>query len=265
LKVCDMLKTYIKREITNINKTKVSRVVDDVVVEFPLKILLNGEEFMTTLCTPKSLKPLVIGFLYSEGIIHKLEDVIDVKLSNDMISVSLDETISTGHLFNSKRTQTSGCGKGISFYNAPDKTEAKKIENSGEMKLDTQFIFDTMKEFAKKSELFQRTGGVHSVLLKGKEKEYFEEDIGRHNAVDKVIGHCLIDDVDRSDMVLFTSGRISSEMLLKTANANIPIIASRSAPTSLAVSLANELNITLIGFIRGNRMNIYTDNRKIII
>jgi FdhD protein len=114
-------------------------------------------------------------------------------------------------------------------------------------------------ELQQKALLFKATGGVHSAALADNEMLlYFYEDIGRHNAVDKIIGECLLNGTATDDKALFTSGRISSEIMLKAAKLKIQLIVSRAAPTSLSVELAEALNITLVGFVRGRRMNIYS-------
>ena len=122
-----------------------------------------------------------------------------------------------------------------------------------------------MRDFNKRSELFLETGGVHSCgLYYGSKMLMFEEDIGRHNALDKIIGKALKEDIDLKDKMVFTSGRISSEILIKTAKREISTIVSRSAPTSLAIDMAKELRINLIGFVRGEKLNIYTNIEKML-
>ncbi len=121
-----------------------------------------------------------------------------------------------------------------------------------------------MKEFQRRSDLYRTTGGVHSAALCDSEKILvFSEDVGRHNAVDKIFGRCLLEDIPTDDRMVVTSGRISSEILLKVARRRIPLIASKSAPTDLGVKLANDLGITLLGFVRGKRMNVYANRWRI--
>jgi FdhD protein len=116
-----------------------------------------------------------------------------------------------------------------------------------------------MRSLQDKAAMFKETGGVHSAAVADLDRIiFFCEDIGRHNAVDKIAGQCLVDGVSLEDKVLITSGRLSSEMLLKAAKLQLPLLISRSAPTSLSIELAEALNITLVGFVRGRRMNIYT-------
>ncbi|MDF2678806.1 MAG: fdhD, partial [Bacillota bacterium] len=204
------------------------------------------------------LKELTLGFLLSESIIESLDDVKKIQIDGTYgrgYVLLKERKILTESLLN-KRTITSGCGKGTVFYNVIDSFKSKKIEHPISVNLDN--VIKLMKEFNHKSELFLTTGGVHSCALCDLEKIlYFQEDIGRHNALDKILGSSLMDNLNLKDKIILTSGRISSEMLIKAAKREIPAIISRSAPTTLAIDMANALNILLIGFARGEKMNIY--------
>lgn len=242
-------------------KGQEQNIIDDIViVEYPFTIFINDEELITLLCTPKSLKELTIGFLYSEGFIDKLEaiDKIQIDEEKGLGLVYLKERKLLIEKLYGKRTITSGCGKGTLFYNVMDSFKSKKVEEG--ISIDIYSIIKLFREFNQKSELFFSTGGVHSCALCCLDEIiYFEEDIGRHNALDKILGNAFIDKLDLNDKLVLTTGRISSEMLIKIAKRGIPAIISRSAPTSLAIDLANELNITVIGFVRGEKLNIYTN------
>jgi FdhD protein len=125
-------------------------------------------------------------------------------------------------------------------------------------------IFSLMREFQHRSEVFKNTGGVHSAALSdGERLLIFAEDIGRHNAIDKIFGECLWENTPTEDRAIITSGRISSEILFKAVKRGVPIIISRSAPTDLAVRTAQDLGITLVGFVRARKMNIYANNWRI--
>lgn len=232
---------------------------DIVVIEYPFTIFIDDEEIITLLCTPKSLKELTLGFLYSESIIDSLDAIEKVQINEDKGRgyVYLKERKKLTENLLGKRTITSGCGKGTVFYNVIDSFKSKKIEKSIFINMDN--VVQLMREFNHKSELFLTTGGVHSCALCDLEKIlYFQEDIGRHNALDKILGYAFMENLDLKDKMILTSGRISSEILIKAAKRGIPAIISRSAPTSLAIDMAKELNILLIGFARSDRMNIYT-------
>ncbi len=242
----------------------VSELGDMVVKEYALTILLDGEEFITLLCTPSSLDLLAIGFLLSESIIKSKDDIRKIRVDEGkgIAEVLTTGTGSIAKKLHGKRIMTTGCGKGSSFYNAMDSLNCKKV--IGTIQLDTQLILELMKDFNKSSELFLNTGGVHSVALGDAAGIIlFHEDVGRHNAMDKVIGEALMKSITLSDKIVLTSGRVSSEILIKAAKAGIPVIVSRSAPTDLAVELSRQLGITIIGFARGQRMNIYSNPERI--
>ena len=240
-----------------------SRLEDIVAREFPLTIILNGRELVTLLCTPKDLKYLTVGFLASEGLLTSRDDIkrllLDETRGVARVETTVDKT-AADELF--KRFISSGCGRGASFYSAADVQGQARIESS--LKVSIRDILALVAQFQHHSEVYRATGGVHSAALcDAKNILIFSEDIGRHNAIDKIFGQCLLEDIPTADRIVITSGRISSEILLKVARRNVPIIVSKSAPTDLGVKLANDLGITLLGFVRGKRMNAYTHDWRI--
>lgn len=248
-----------KYEVLKIQRDNKEYIEDLVILEYPFTIFIDDEEIITLLCTPRSLMELAIGFLYSEGYIDSADAVKEFVLDEEKgrAYIYLKYRMTMTESLVGKRAITSGCGRGTVFYNMLDTIRSKKIENTLAINLDD--VVKLNKEFNHKSALFLSTGGVHSCGLCYNEKIlYFEEDIGRHNALDKILGKALIEKMDLSDKLVITSGRISSEMVLKTSRMGVPAIISRSAPTSLAVDMAKELNILLIGFARGEKMNIYS-------
>lgn len=254
----DVTKKYIIKKYQN---EEVDEVEDLVVCEYPLTIFLNDQEFITLLCSPKSLKNLSIGFLYSEGIIKSASDIDSINIDEKMgyAYIKIGNVSKFAKQLYGKRVITTGCGKGSIFYNALDSLKCKQFKNN--LDIDYKKLLDIMKLFNKKSELFLETGGVHSVgLIDGDDILYFEEDIGRHNALDKIIGNCLIDNVNIEDKAIITSGRITSEIVLKCAKLGIGCIISRSAPTNLAIDTGKKLNMEIIGFARGNKLNVYNKN-----
>jgi len=239
-----------------------NRVLDAVVRELPLTIILNGEELVTLLCSPLDLEYLAVGFLCSEGLIKERGEIKQVLVDETRGVVRLETkgARETGLAF--KRLITSGCGRGASFYSAADIEGQVKVDSR--LQVEAGDIFELAGRFQHRSGLFQATGGVHSAALcSQKQILIFAEDIGRHNAIDKIFGRCLLEDIATEGRMILTSGRISSEILLKVAKRRIPVIISRSAPTSLAVKLADDLGITLVGFARGGRMNVYTADFRV--
>jgi FdhD protein len=241
------------------------RVKDTVSIEKPLTIILNGRELVTVLCTPVNLDYLAVGYLFSEGLLHAREHLRKVTV-DEKRGVARVETVDEpepSEDYLSQRLITSGCGGGPSFYRATDVIQP--IEFNPEVYVKAADIFSAMKDFQKRSDVFKETGGVHSAAVRYPDGELvFSEDIGRHNAVDKVYGECFLKELPLAGCALLTSGRISSEILIKTARREIALLASRSAPTDASVGLAERLGITLIGFVRGERMNVYSGPWRVI-
>jgi len=252
-----------KLNILRLTEDNVSETADVVVREFPLTIVLNNQELVTMLCSPANQKELAVGFLYSEGLIETREEIKNVTLheGTGVIRVETEggDELDREVLFS--RLITSGCGRGASFYSATDIT-GKKVESL--LQVSVGEILALARDFQHRSETYRATGGVHSAALCDTSNILvFSEDIGRHNALDKVFGECLLKDIPTDDRLVITSGRISSEILLKVARRNIPVLVSKSAPTTLGVKMANEIGITLVGFVRGKRANVYTNTWRI--
>jgi len=258
----DEVKKFTIQRVTEQGK---SEVEDVVVREFPLTIILNNQELVTLLCTPKDLKNLAIGFLSSEGLIENKEEIRKIVLDDRRgvvrVETEGDKGVATEPLF--KRIITSGCGRGAAFYSAADITNQARVES--QIKISTRDVFALAKEFQHRSQVYRATGGVHSAALcDTKGILTFAEDIGRHNAIDKIFGECMLKDIPTDDRIIITSGRVSSEILLKIAKRNIPVLISKSAPTDIAVDLAVGLGVTLIGFVRGRKMNVYAEGWRVI-
>jgi len=239
--------------------------IDGIVArEFPVTIILNNQELVTLLCSPKDLEHLAIGFLSSEGLLNSKDKLKKVVVDGQRGVVRLetveDREFAQDVLF--KRLITSGCGRGASFYSTAH-AASQKVESK--MEISVEEVFALVSKFQHGSELYLATHGVHSAALcDRKNMLVFSEDIGRHNAIDKIFGKCLLEDIPTHDRVITTSGRISSEILHKVAKVGIPIIISISVPTNLGVTIADSLGITLIGSVRGNKMNVYTNGWRVM-
>ena len=232
--------------------------------EFPLTIMLNGEQLVTVLCSPDHLEALAVGFLHSEGIIRTTEEItgmsVDAELGIVRIRTAEDKN-AEGKLF-MKRVLTTGCGRGMAFYSYADLDRKKKVTSN--LRVTPAEVLALSRRFQGASDLYRDTHGVHSAALcDNRAILVFAEDIGRHNAVDKVLGRCLREGIPVADRILMTSGRISSEILFKAAGNNVPLLVSKSAPTDMGVELAQELGMTLIGFVRGGGMNVYAGVERI--
>jgi len=241
-----------------------SSIEDEVVKESPLTIILNNQELATLLCSPTNLRYLAIGFLFSEGLLKGKDEIKKIAV-DDRRGVVWVETVGGEELAREalfKRFITSGCGRGASFYSVTDVQGQVKVESRVE--ISTLEVLALVNEFQQRSRIYRATGGVHSAALCDvKNILMFSEDIGRHNAIDKIFGECILNDIATEDHIIITSGRVSSEILLKVARRNVPIIISKSAPTNLGLRLAADLGVTVVGFVRGRRMNVYTHAGRI--
>ena len=239
--------------------------LDIAVEEVPLTIFLDGRELVTLLSSPKDLNYLAVGFLYSEGLVKNRKEIESLIFEKDknIIRVKTKKKKRPDSTRKIKKLIPSGCGTAANISGNLFKIgEYKRLDSN--LTISSDEIIELMRKLQHRSRLYRSTGGVHSAALASREDILiFSEDIGRHNAVDKVLGQCILDDIPLDDKVTLTSGRVSSEIVLKVARANIPIIISRSAPTMLGAKLASHLGVTLIGFARGRRMNIYTHEKRV--
>jgi FdhD protein len=251
-------------EVIRIHEGTMKRDAEEVAVEYPLTVMLNGEEFATMVCSPTDLRELLIGFLASEGMIRSMDEVKSLKIDEQQgfAYVELYKQLAKEQHDHSKRFIGSCCGKSRQFYFKSDVKTAKTVRSK--LKLTVSQGFALMNELQQESENFLRTGGVHNAALCTPEKMLaIRTDIGRHNALDKIYGSILVNKTPLSDKVIVFSGRISSEVLLKVSKIGVGIIISKSAPTDLALKLADDLGITAVGFVRGSKMNIYTHPQRI--
>jgi len=228
----------------------------EVVEELPIAVFVNGRHAMTAMMSPVELEDFVTGYLFTEQIIKGVDDIESIKVEQNRISVI---TKNLFKVLGPKKTILSGCGGSTSFI---DPGKLPKIQST--FTISTHAIRAAQQSLSD-SDLHKTTGGIHMVALLDLEKVLkVAEDIGRHNAVDRVIGFGLRQHLDLSQTYMISSGRISSEMVRKCLIANIPVIVSRSATTTLAVQISGETGLTVIAFARGGKMNIYTHPERIV-
>ena len=244
-----------------------SETTDNVASESRLKIFSDKKEILSLLCTPTMVKELVVGFAISEGLLsnNKTADSRQ-EWCSERVEIFWKETEIEVHLPvnipEAAATITSGCAKGITFISNISDEKLPVIHDDASYNI--KAVINLYQEFQKKSALFKETGGVHSAALCNEQEIIvFTEDIGRHNAVDKIIGYAFLEGIPLQGKILLLSGRLSSEITIKAIRSHIPILVSRAAPTDLSVEIARDSNITLIGFLRGQNMNIYSQPSRI--
>ena len=224
--------------------------------EAQITIFVNQQEMVNIQCTPNKLNYLVLGFLYTEGIISGTSDVTSMRVCDEESEVDV-RLSNTEFKLPTVRTLTSGCSGGVAF-----ETEAQVVESN--LVVTPAEVLLLMKQFLKQMELYKHCGGVHaSALCDTKSVLVVSEDIGRHNTLDKIQGECLMMGISTKDAILISTGRVSSEMLLKAAMMQVPVVVSRTAPTGRAVELANELGIAVAGYAHGSRLSVYSHPERL--
>jgi FdhD protein len=267
-----MIKPITEFPIWRYQEGRLIAAPDKLAVEEPLEIRLRGEPFQVLMRLPGWEKELALGFLYTEGIVRDLNEVItihfcgaatDPLLPPNVVDVQLTDSAWKRRGRRHLEVAYSSCG--LSAKEAVSEICRETAPVGSALTVTASAILNLMGRMYREQIVFQETGGTHGVGLATPEGAFFllAEDVGRHNAMDKVIGRALLERLDLSRMVALLSGRISFEMALKAIRAGIPILAAVSAPTSLALNLAQELNLTLVGFARNQGLNIYTHPHRL--
>jgi FdhD protein len=230
---------------------------DDIVArDVAVCVFVNDEPYRTFVASPGMVEELAWGHIFTEGLISSTDEVEGIAVSPTRVDVTLTKLVNIQAINMGRSTLiTTACG---SSRIRGEEVKLKKVK--GTRKVDPVLIHDIIGALNERSTVFRETGGTHSALLyrEGEGVVAFSEDVGRHNALDKVIGAAIMRKVDLGECILASSGRLSGEMVLKAAKAGIPVICSVSAPLLSGIRIAEEAGVTLIGFVRGHRMNQYT-------
>lgn len=233
----------------------------ETIVEMPVSLTVNGEAWLTFMCTPVDVEALAVGFLFNEGLIERMDEVEDVRVCEhgDNVDVWLNHSVEQPTSWR----RTSGCTGGVTAVDALARPDVSF--NGDQPRVQVGTIGRLLEQLFEAQELYRETGGVHtSILSDGGRIIQAAEDIGRHNTLDKIAGLCLRQDAWPATRILITTGRISSEMLQKAARMGAPILISRTSPSSLSIEMAERYGITLIGYARTQRFNVYTSKGRII-
>ena len=243
-----------EHQIVRLVKGSREIVTRQVVEEYPLRLRINGCELATLVCSPHQLNFLLAGFLHLQGFADSLDDILalgvcaDFGLAEIRLKKELPEKL--------QPTLTSGCGTGISF-NLPH--HLLKESRTRQRNYSSDSLFLLMRQLAQKTELYRKHGGIHAAAVGDEDGLLLHtEDIGRHNTLDRLAGEALFRKVDLRDKMLITSGRISTEMVAKAARLGIGLLASRSSPTNRAIELCKQAGITLVGYLRGESLEVYS-------
>jgi FdhD protein len=260
----EALTPVVPRTYTRYVGDKMEVVDAGVIGEIRFTIYVEDRELVTLMCSPWQLRPLVVGFLYLEGLIESTDDI-------EMLRVCLEDRLAEVRLANGfpdvppRKILTSGCTGGVSFGKYLDDIEQFRVLDDT-THIPPERMYRLLRELYERAGLYRQSGGVHTsvfVAAGQSETRLVAEDIGRHNTLDKLQGMALLEEITTRGGIILASGRISSEMLFKSAIMGVPIVGSRTSPTNLALAVAERLNITVCGYLRQGSMNVYTHPERI--
>lgn len=257
---------YQKRDIVLYKQGVMQSEYAMVVSEIPLTVFLNDTELATLICSPGAYKELAVGFLLSEGLLQNPSDIKEITYNEEDGLLWVETTSPVPQTENFLRRQiASCCGKGrAALYFVNDASQLEPVQS--ECLFSARLIPKVIGLLEEKSATFRLTGGVHGAALADSENMFvMYEDIGRHNAVDRVLGYAFLNRIETGDKLLLLSGRVSSEILIKAARRGVPLVVSRSAPTKLALELADQFGVTVVGFARGQQFSIYSHKEKVVL
>ncbi len=250
----------VRTRYTTITRSGWEQVPAEVIHERLVCIYVNGQELVSIMCSPCQLEPLALGFLANEGIIGSLDDVRSIQVRPN--SACIDVWLAYSDFEPPKRrTLTSGCGGGVTF----EDLSAGFPPLESDRRVTPDQLWALMDLLHQAAQLYSQARGVHtSAISDGERLLLIAEDVGRHNTLDKLRGLALLAGIDTRDHIILTTGRVSSEMINKARRMSVPLVCSRTSPTSLSVGLAESWNITLVGYLRRNSMNVYAHPERMM-
>jgi FdhD protein len=258
-----MLKVEIVK--ADVSAKKFQKMKDYVAEEKPLHIFLNRTYYVTIFCSPSNLKELAVGHLLSEGIVKSVEEIDEISFKGEGVcrvklkaNIDLEKRLKLLTPFS--RVILSACGS-----SSPYEYSGKLPKITSNLKVKAEVILNGVSRLNSIAETFRKTGGVHAAAIYKSNGNLvaFAEDVGRHNAVDKVIGIGALNKTDFKECFLTLSGRLTGDIVLKAARVGLPIVASLAAAIDSGIAVAKDAGLTLIGFVRGKRMNIYNFPERI--
>jgi len=238
-------------------------VEEEVAVDGPVEIVLNGKIVSTLMATPALFEELAIGFLLGEGIVEDRKDLVSVRCLGRSVDVKAEKTGVHFDDSNNRRLILTSCG--FSAYSgALEDVAWPKIHS--DLKIRAGEISDVMRKLSESSVQFLKSGATHSAaIFQNGDLKAFAEDVGRHNAIDKVVGLSVMQGLDLSEVVLATTGRQPADLVLKAARVGIPVSVSMRGPIYSGIMAAERVGLTLVCFARGPRMNVYTHPQRIVL
>ncbi len=257
---------YEERELTEYMDGEKHTVRRPIAKEVPLAIMLNGVKLATLLCSPYALELLALGFLVSEGILQHRDDLKSIAYRPEQGAVWVETTTSGAERnedFLKRNPARYSRKEELSLRSLSDDEQVQPVAHGARFTL--RELRGFVAQFNEEAHSFRLTGGVHEAALAHREGFVVSyEDVGRHNALDRLLGYTFLNDVETSEKAVIVSGRIGSERLGLVARIGVPLVVSLAAPTCLSIAMAEQLGITLVGFARGNTLNVYTHPDRIV-
>ena len=247
----DVSQSRLTRRVTGKDQKGVAIDIN-VVEERPLTIFLNSQEIVTSMTIGDYPEYLAVGFLRNQAMLHFDDDIVAIDYDDELETVVVRTARKTNYEEKlSKKTRTSGCAVGTVFGDIMEGLDNLMLSSTP---LRTSWLYTLANQINQTPSLYLEAGAIHGTVLCEKDTPLvYMEDVGRHNAVDKIAGWMMLNSVEGSDKILYTTGRLTSEMVIKTASMGIPALASRSGFTAWGVDIARQVGLTLIGRMRGKR------------
>ena len=241
------------------NETHIS-----VVNEQPLTLYLNAQEILTMMTIGDYPDLLAVGYLLNQHMLHADDEITAIEHDEDIQTIVVRTKRRTDYEDKlKKKTQSSGCAQGTIFGDIMDDFDA--IELNKDVRIKTSWLYDLQKTINTTPSIYLKAGAIHGcVLCKDNVPLIYVEDVGRHNAVDKIAGYMFLNNISAEDKIFYTTGRLTSEMVIKTAKMGIPVLLSRSGFTAWGVDLAKQVGMTLIGRLRGKRFTILAGQERVV-
>jgi FdhD protein len=250
----------------DVSDRKAQRLRDCVAKEEPMHLFLNRTTYATIFCSPLNLKELAVGHLVSEGVVRSAEEIEEINLKEDVCRVKLKSSVDVekriGLSKHFQRVIFSACGSEGAYR--PSRRISKI---ASKLTVSAEVILSCVNRLNKTANIFRKTGGVHAAAIFESDGTLlvFAEDVGRHNAVDKALGGAIMHEADLENCFLASTGRLTGDIVSKAARMKVPIVASIAAALDSGIAVAKEVKLTLIGFVRGKRMNIYSFPERVLL
>lgn len=248
------MKQIMEEKAQNYKNGKINYVTEKVVKDSTITLTINNEINRNLSAIEDSLEEFAVGYLFNENMVKSLEDIEKIEINENHINVEIDDKLL-------KTKETVLCSDSSGGW----RSKIKEIEPiSSDFQVEADELINRIEELKNNAQIWQATGGTHVAGIVYKNNFIVKEDVSRHVAVDKVIGYGILHNYDLSNSYVIYSGRMPADMVIKIVRSGIPVLASNAAPAYSGCETAKKGNVTLVGFLRGQRFNVYNNKNRII-